>query len=71
MLYADFINRTYLDEIILSHCDNYVIFCLALFVWHNTSVHGFPVHGERLYALLHVVRIYDLNVVGALAELTG
>ena len=71
MLYADSINRIYLDEMVLSHCDNYVIFCFALFIWHNTSIHRFPVHSERLYALLHVVGIHDFNIVGTFAELTG
>ena len=71
MMYADFLNRIYLDEMILSHCDNYVIFGFPCHIWHDTSFYGFPVHGERLYALLHVVGIHDFDIVGALAELTG
>ena len=71
MMYADLLKRTYLDGMILSHCDNYVIFGFSLHIRHDTTFYGFPVHGERLYTLFHVVGILDFDAVGALAELTG
>ena len=70
-MYADFIKRIYLDEMILSHGDSHVIFCLSRHIRHDTPVHGLSVHGERLHTLLHVVGIHHLNVVSALAELAG
>lgn len=70
-MYADFENSIYVYEIVLSHCDNYVIFALARHIRHNASFYGFPVHGERLYTLLHIVGIHHFNAVGAFAEFTG
>lgn len=70
-MYADFENSKYVYGIVLSHCDNYVIFCLPFLIGYNAPLYGFPVHGKRLYTLFHVVGIHHFDVVGAFAEFAG
>ncbi len=55
----------------LTHGNDYVILGFSLHIRNDTSFYGFPVHGERLYALFHVIWVHNFDVVGALAELTG
>lgn len=70
-MYADSENYLYMCGIVLSHCDNYVIFGFPSHIRNNASFYRFPVHGERLYTLLNVVGIQYFDVVGAFPELTG
>ena len=55
----------------LSHGNYDVVVCLALLIRNHAALYGLTVHGEGLDAFFHVVRVYNFNVIGSLAELTG
>lgn len=56
---------------ILAHCDDYVVLGLTLYVRDDMTVHSRSVYCHGGDALLDIVRVLYLNVVSALAELSG
>ena len=56
---------------LLTHGNDYIVCFLALFVRNNVSVYCLAVHGHGYDTLFHVLRVFHLNVIDALTELTG